>query len=109
MPVLIFDFPEPSMFSLTEMLVSRVSRFNCQDGKEKIQLRVDVDLLQMNGEGRPDGKHPFGHESLYEHYQSQLEKYRAAHNNDDEGYQMKMEDIGKMQQEAIQYHHRYIC
>jgi len=35
-----------------------------KDGMPKIQLRVDLGLLQMNAEGRPDGKKPFGHESL---------------------------------------------
>ena len=41
-----------------------VRKFKGKDGKEKIQLRVDLGLLQMNAEGRPDGKRPFGHNSL---------------------------------------------
>jgi hypothetical protein len=86
-----------------------VRRFKGRDGMDKIQLRVDLGLLQMNAEGRPDGKHPFGHESLLEHYQSQLEKYRASHNGDDEGFKLHGEDCAKLQQEGIQYHHRYIC
>ncbi len=86
-----------------------VRRFKGKDGTEKIQLRVDLGILQMNAEGRPDGKKPFGHESLFEHYQSQLEKYRASHDGDDEGFKLYAEDISKIQQEAIQYHHRYIC
>src|SRR5438874_7795027 len=80
-----------------------VRRFKGRDGVEKIQLRVDLGLLQMNAEGRPDGKRPFGHESLLEHYQSQLEKHRAAHNGDDEGFKMRGEDCSKLQQESIQY------
>lgn len=86
-----------------------VRRFKGKDGVDKIQLRVDLGILQMNAEGRPDGKHPFGHESLFEHHQAQLDKYRATHDGDDEGFKLYAEDIGKMQQEAIQYHHRYIC
>ena len=49
-----------------------VRRFKAKDGMEKIQLRVDLGLLQMNAIGRPDGKKPFGHESLLEHYLLQL-------------------------------------
>ena len=49
-----------------------VRKFVGKDGREKIQLRVDLGLLQMNATGRPDGKLPFGHESLYEHFQNRL-------------------------------------
>ncbi len=86
-----------------------VRKFRGKDGIEKIQLRVDLGLLQMNAAGRPDGKHPFGHESLLEHYQTQLEKHRNANGGSDEGFDLKPDDCSKLQQEAIQYHHRYIC
>ncbi len=86
-----------------------VRKFRGKDGVEKIQLRVDLGLLQMNAKGRPDGKRPFGHESLLEHYQEQLERFRREHANDDKTYRLSPEDCGKLQQEAIQYHHRYIC
>ncbi|MGZ4962104.1 MAG: UvrB/UvrC motif-containing protein [Limisphaerales bacterium] len=86
-----------------------VRKFKAKDGTEKLQLRVDLGLLQMNAQGRPDGKHPFGKESLLEHYESQLEKFKLENEGDDKGFQLKPEDISKLQQEAIQYHHRYIC
>jgi len=86
-----------------------VRRFIGNDGTEKIQLRVDLGLLQMNASGRPDGKRPYGKESLLEHYLSQLKKYRDIHNGDDKGFVLTAEDCAKLQQEAIQYHHRYIC
>jgi hypothetical protein len=86
-----------------------VRKFAGRDGRKKIQLRVDLGLLQMNDGGRPDGKRPFGHESLLEHYQAQLERHRAAHMGHDEGFTLKAEDCARLQQEAIQYHHRYIC
>lgn len=86
-----------------------VRKFLGKDGKEKIQLRVDLGLLQMNTLGRPDGKQPFGHESLLEHYQARLEKYMKAHDGSEEGFKLDSEDCSKLQQEAIQFHHRYIC
>ncbi len=86
-----------------------VRKFVGKDGREKIQLRVDIGILQMNAMGRPDGKRPFGQQSLLDHYISQLEKFREAHDGDDEGFALKAEDCSKLQQEAIQYHHRYIC
>src|SRR2546423_2563950 len=57
-----------------------------KDGMPKIQLRVDLGLLQMNAEGRPDGKKPFGHESLFEHHKTQLTKYEKAHEGEDDGF-----------------------
>jgi hypothetical protein len=86
-----------------------VRRFKGKDGKEKIQLRVDLGLLQMNAEGRPDGKRPFGQPSLYDYFRARLHKYVAAHDGSDEGFKLKAEDCAKLQFEALQYHHRYIC
>ena len=86
-----------------------VRKFQGEDGKERIQLRVDLGLLQMNAEGRPDGKRPFGHESLLDYYHARLCKHVAAHEGSDEEFKLKAEDCAKLQLEALQYHHRYIC
>jgi UvrB/uvrC motif len=86
-----------------------VRRFKSKDGVEKIQLRVDLGLLQMNAEGRPDGKRPLGHVSLLEYYQARLYKYVAAQGGSDTGFKLGPEDCAKLQLEALQYHHRYIC
>jgi hypothetical protein len=86
-----------------------VRKFQGRDGMEKIQLRVDLGLLQMNAKGRPDGKRPFGRESLLEYYQDLLEKFKREHGNDDKEFRLTADDCGRLQQEFIQYHHRYIC
>src|SRR5208283_3878037 len=86
-----------------------VRRFRGKDGVDKIQLRVDLGLLQMNAEGRPDGKRPMGHLSLLEYYQARLNKYVAAQGGNDSGFKLKAEDCARLQLEALQYHHRYIC
>lgn len=86
-----------------------VRRFKARDGVEKIQLRVDLGLLQMNAEGRPDGKRPCGCESWFEHHQNRLAKHCEANGGDSEGFSLTAEDCARLLQEAIQYHHRYIC
>jgi hypothetical protein len=86
-----------------------VRRFTGRDGAEKIQLRVDLGMLQMNAEGRPDGKHPYGHPSLYEHYLSRKSHHEQTKGTNDTEFRLKGEDCSRLQQEAIQYHHRYIC
>lgn len=85
-----------------------VRKFIGKDGKEKIQLRVDLGLLQMNALGRPDGKKPFGKETIYDHYISKLRKHEEE-TGGDEGFRLDPEACGNLQQEAIQFHHRYIC
>jgi len=84
-------------------------RFQGKDGREKLQLRVDLGVLQMNAEGRPDGRRPMGMESWYHVYGARLEKFREDNDGDDEGFTLAAEECAKLQQEAIQYHHRYIC
>lgn len=86
-----------------------VRRFKGKDGREKLQLRVDLGVLQMNAEGRPDGRRPLGHESLLEHFQAQRERHAQAQDGDTSGFKLKGEDVARLQQEAIQYHHRYLC
>ena len=78
-----------------------VRRFLGKDGKEKIQLRVDLGILQMNAHGRPDGKKPHGHPTLLEYYQA---KAKGA-----EDFSLNADDCTQLQLEALQYHHRYIC
>jgi hypothetical protein len=84
-------------------------RFQGRDGREKVQLRVDLGVLQMNAEGRPDGKRPMGQESWFEVLKARLEKSRAASKGEDPDFELSADDCSKLQQEAIQYHHRYIC
>lgn len=86
-----------------------VRRFVDSQGTQKIQLRVDLGILQMNAEGRPDGKRPLGYTSLYEYYQARLYQHLATHDGSDEGFRLKPEDCSKLQLEALQYHQRYFC
>jgi hypothetical protein len=86
-----------------------VRQFKGKDGIQKIQLRVDLGVLQMSAHGRPDGKTPYGYESLLEYFEARLAKYKKAHDGNDEDFQLPAEDCSRLQQEAIQYHHRYIC
>lgn len=94
---LLRDWPhEPGQLKVRKILGS--------DGKEKIQLRIDLGLIQMETTGRPDGTEPNGFESLLEYHQFRAKK---AENNG-EPYLLEPEAVGDLQQEGIQYYHRYI-
>ncbi len=77
------------------------------DGKEKIQIRVELGILQMEADGRPDGKRPYGKESLLEHYTSLLEDYKKEYETD-KGFKLDYHDCEKLREEATQYYQRYL-
>lgn len=85
----------------------KVRKVPGNDGKEKLQLRLDLGALQMELDGRPDGKRPFGKESLLEHFRDMAARWQAEHGNDT-GFRLNNEDCASLQQEAIQYYHRYL-
>ncbi len=78
-----------------------------KDGRQKLQLRLDIGLLQMELDGRPDGQRPGGFESWFELFADRLRRYEAEH-GDDEGFALDEEDCGRLQQEAVQFYHRYL-
>ncbi|MFM7103197.1 MAG: UvrB/UvrC motif-containing protein [Verrucomicrobiota bacterium] len=84
-------------------------RFTGEDGTDKIQLRVDLGVLQMNVAGRPDGKRPMGQETWFDVIRQRLEEHREEHDGDDAEFVLTPEDLTRLQQECIQFHHRYIC
>lgn len=86
-----------------------VRKFKTKDGRELIQLRVDLGLLQMNATGRPDGKRPMGQDSWFDFYLGRLEEHRAHNGGEEEGFVLSAEDCTRLHVEAVQYHHRYIC
>lgn len=74
------------------------------DGREKLQLRIDLGVLQMEMVGRPDGVRPHGCESLLEYHQQRTK--RAVQRG--ENYELSPEQCAELQQEGIQYYHRYL-
>src|SRR5436190_24365483 len=74
------------------------------DGKEKLQLRIDLGLIQMEATGRPDGQRPHGCESLLEWHKERAEDAESRGDK----FTLGADDCGELQQEGIQYYHRYI-
>lgn len=76
------------------------------DGRDKIQLRLDLGLLQMEMDGRPDGKRPEGRESWLEYYRDVQASYHAAH--PDAPFQLDSIACERLLREGVQYYHRYL-
>ena len=94
---LLRDWPhEPGQIKARKILGS--------DGRGKIQLRIDLGLIQMETIGRPDGKKPHGCESLLLYHQVRAREKEEAGSK----YLLSPEECSELQQEGIQYYHRYI-
>jgi len=76
-----------------------------RDGRDKIQMRVDLGVLQMECEGRPDGQRPSGHESLLEASEARLREARDA----DGEFTLEPEECAALLREGVQYYHRYLA
>lgn len=78
-----------------------------QDGKPKIQLRLDLGVLQMETDGRPDGKRPKGYPSLLDFHLHRLDLYRRRHGRT-EGFALSADDCDELRAESVMFYHRYL-
>ncbi len=101
------------------------------DNQPKIQVRLDLGIIQMTTTGRPDGKQPFGFPSLLEYFEYKLDEWQmldpenraategrsAGINEEDEStsenppqeFRLSPEDCQALREEAAQYYHRYVA
>lgn len=78
------------------------------DGRAKIQLRVELGLLQMEAGGRPDGVRPRGAASLLEYHKKKLDRYEER-NGTTLGFSLGPNDCASLQDEASLYYKRYVA
>lgn len=69
-----------------------------EDGRKKVQLRIDMGVLQMELDGRPDGTEPEGSPTYLDHLQEMAETYVL---NDT--------DKKEMDREIMQFYQRRVC
>lgn len=78
-----------------------------QDGREKIQTRVDLGVLQFEVAGRPDGSRPRGRDTLLEFHEVQLREH-VQEQGSDAGFQLTAEDCKELRHEAHLYYQRFL-
>ncbi|MEM9186026.1 MAG: UvrB/UvrC motif-containing protein [Planctomycetota bacterium] len=71
------------------------------DGREVVQLRIDLGMLQMEVSGRPDGWRPEGFETYYDFLLS-------AAFEDGESFTLGSEHCLEIDREFVQFYHRRI-
>jgi hypothetical protein len=90
------------------------------DGEPRVQVRLDLGILQMFTEGRPDGQHPFGYDSLLEYYEARLDDSDTVvppASSGEDGpaeeskprFSLSPDDCEELRSEAVQYYHRYMA
>lgn len=79
----------------------RVRTVKAGNGREVIQMRVELGVLQLETENRPDGESPGG-AATYLDYLQQL----AFHDGD---LTLDDEQCSEVEREFLQYYHRRIC
>jgi hypothetical protein len=78
------------------------------DGTVKIQMRVELGVLQMEGQGRPDGVRPHGHESLLAYHRKRLAKYEER-NGTALGFALSPQECHALQTESSLYYRRFVA
>ena len=74
------------------------------DGHDKLQMRVDLGLIQMEIDGRPDGLRPHGAESLLNFYES-----RSGEHEGEDLFPLDSQACAALMREGVQYYHRYLA
>ncbi len=76
-----------------------------RDGRQVIQLRVDLGLLQLETTGRPDGEKPHGHDTYFHYLTEQVRLSRKA----GQTFTLSDEQCQEADREFLQFYHRRMC
>lgn len=87
-----------------EDLIVRIIK--CEIGK-KIQMRIDMGIIQMELDGNPTGESPGGYESWFEYYKHQQIEVETS--RIDDFFSLEEEDCKKLRHESVHYYYRYLC
>jgi len=73
-----------------------------RNGREVLQMRVDMGLLQLETEFRPDGVRPHGAETYYDYLVGEVIR-------EGDSFRLSKEQCGEADREFVQYYHRRLC
>jgi hypothetical protein len=85
-----------------------VRKIRGADNRIKIQMRVDLGVLQMEVDGRPDGRRPHNQESLLEYHSARIDAHKRR-NGTELGYVLDPDECREIREEAFQYYQRYLA
>ncbi len=95
------DWPyEPDKISVRKILGT--------DDAVRIQMRVELGIIQMEAEGRPDGARPHGCKTALDYYLRRLTKHQER-NGTPLGFVLSRNDCEALRNEASLFYRRYIA
>ena len=77
------------------------------DGEPKVQMRLELGLIQMEMSGRPDGARPHGCESYLHYYRNRLKDHIRQYGSD-AGFELDDDACELVRTEALHYYYRYL-
>ena len=72
-----------------------------EDGRQVVQMRIEMGLLQMEVAGRPDGTQPKGFRTYLDYIQAKV--------RDHPQFRLRPRDCAEIDRELVQFYHRRIC
>ena len=78
------------------------------DGMPKVQMRLELGMLQMEVTGRPDGRRPHGFESLLEFHEHRLTESKQKNGGATSGFVLTPDECSELRDEAAMYYQRYL-
>mgnify|MGYP001052191007 CR=1 FL=1 len=78
-------------------------------GDPLLQVRLDLGVLQMHVDGRPDGQTPHNYRSLLEHFESIADDADMMAGEGGGDFELSPDDCKLLREEAAQYYHRYVA
>ena len=73
-----------------------------RDGRQVLQMRIDMGLLQMETDLRPDGSRPHGAETYYDYLVGEVVR-------EGDGFRLSKEQCAEADREFVQFYHRRLC
>lgn len=79
-----------------------------RDERPKVQVRIELGVIQMEIDGRPDGRRPDGYESLLALQRHRMQQYQAQ-THASAGFVISDDEARDLRDEAMQFYHRYVA
>jgi hypothetical protein len=80
-------------------------RVTARDGRDVLQMRIELGVLQLEIDGRPDGERPGGFPTYYDFLKSKSLAAKLA----GKGFQLAPNHCEHADREFLQFYHRRVC